>query len=163
MTDDWNDFIKLILKDKVVEKCKKIKRFTPLSKLPIEKSYIQEGIIPIKPRDIFIDDRRTIEVSILKKLSRGSHPIDITIDLHGYKIDDAYEIFYRAIVYGIKNRLRLILVITGKGEKNGRSIRSELIKWINIPKISSYILYVAEADKKHGGDGAFYCLLRRRF
>jgi DNA-nicking Smr family endonuclease len=56
-----------------------------------------------------------------------------------------------------------MLVITGKGDRNGYSIRSELMKWINIPEISSYIIYISEAHYKHGGDGAFYLILRRRF
>jgi len=163
MRDDWDDFIKSITRDKVVEKCKKVKRFTKSLKSPISRPPTRDIIIPIKSliRDIFIDDRRSIEHSILRVLRHGSHLIDIKIDLHGYTIDQAYEIFYKTIFHAIENRLRLILIITGKGNRYGRSIRADLMKWINIPEISSHILYISEAHNKHGGDGAFYCLLRR--
>lgn len=165
MTDDWNEFIKSIARDKAVEKCKKVKRLNTILKSPIDRPRIQDSIIPIKElvRDIFIDDKRSVEGSILKKLSRGSYPIDISIDLHGYTVDNAYEVFYKTWIYAIKNNLKLMLVITGKGDRNRYSIRSELIKWINTPEISSYIIYISEAHNKHGGDGAFYLLLRRRF
>jgi DNA-nicking Smr family endonuclease len=165
MTDDWNEFRQLIKKDKSVEKCKQVKRVIKPIKSPIERPKIQDKIIPIHHlvRDIFIDDRRSVEGGILKRLSRGSHPIDISIDLHGYTVDKAYEVFYNTYLYATKSNLRLMLVITGKGDRNGYSIRSELMKWINIPEISSYIIYISEAHYKHGGDGAFYLILRRKF
>ena len=164
MTDDWNEFKKLISQDKAVERCKKVKNISqPIKSLP-NRQIIHERIIPIQSliRDIFIDDRRSVERGILDRLSRGSHPIDIAIDLHGYKVEDAYKAFYNALLSGIKNNLRLMLVITGKGDRSGYSIRSQLMKWVNIPEISSYIIYMSEAHQKHGGDGAFYLVLRRK-
>jgi hypothetical protein len=41
-----------------------------------------------------------------------------------------------------------MLVITGKGDRNGYSIRSELMNGINIPEISSYIIYILEAQRR---------------
>ncbi len=164
MTDDWSEFKRSISIDKSVESCKKINRLIkPVKWQPNIKPY-QEifNEIPGLVRDIFIDDRRSVERGILDRLSRGSHQIDMSIDLHGYTIEDSYKVFYNAFICAIKNNLRLMLVITGKGDKNSHSIRSQLLRWVNIPEISSYIIYISEAHRKHGGDGAFYLVLRKK-
>ncbi len=164
MTYDWDEFKRSILIDKSLEKSKRVRRFIKDRNFFPKKIQTQEKIIPIQQlvRDIFIDDSRSVNRGILDRLRRGSYPIDISVDLHGYTIEEAYKVFYQAFLCGIKNNLRLILVITGKGDSSGYSIRSQLLKWVNIPEVSSYIIYISEAHNKHGGDGAFYLFLRTR-
>ena len=164
MTDDWHEFKKTISFDKSVERCKKINRIIQPFKSQPNIALSQDRITAIQPliRDILINDKRSVERSILDRLRRGSHKIDMSVDLHGYKIEEAYKVFYNRVLYVIQNNLRLLLVITGKGDKNSYSIRSQLLKWVNIPEISSYIIYMSEAHKKHGGDGAFYLVFRRK-
>jgi DNA-nicking Smr family endonuclease len=165
MTDDWTQFKKLIARDKTVEKCKKVKSLLGENHKPHRKIIATTDTIkPIEPliRDIFIDDRRSVERVTLKKLGRGSHKIDIAVDLHGYTISDSYNIFYETFLTAINSGYKLLLVITGKGDMGGKSIRSSLLKWVNIPEISSYIIYMSHADKNHGGSGAFYIVLRKK-
>lgn len=164
MTDDWTQFKKLISQDKTVERCKRVKNLTKHNQYQRRIIPTTDKLIPIEPlvRDIFIDDRRSVERGILKRLGRASYAVDIAIDLHGYTIEEAYKIFYETFLKAINSGCKLLLVITGKGDISGNSIRSNLLKWVNIPEISSYIIYMSHAHKTHGGSGAFYIVLRKK-
>ncbi len=113
-------------------------------------------------REIILDDVKCIERNTLKKLSTGKFLIDISVDLHGYTVDDAYEIFYKTLSLALSKSFKTMLVITGKGDKDQYTIRNQLLHWVNIPQISSNIQYITHANQNDGGEGAFYFLLRRR-
>lgn len=160
---DWLEFKSFVLKDKKVEKCKN--EVQPLSH---EKKSIRVPDRPIQihprvhlVREIVLDDVSCVERSIIKKLRTGTLPIEISIDLHGYTIDQAYRFFYKSLHEALSQRMKLMLIITGKGNREGRSIRSELMYWINLPEISGHIVYITHAIQKHGGEGAFYIVLRK--
>ncbi len=65
---------------------------------------------------------------------------------------------------------RLVLVITGKGRagedweapmpaRAGR-LRHDVPRWLSLPPLSSAVLQVAPAHRRHGGEGALYVYLR---
>ena len=65
---------------------------------------------------------------------------------------------------------RFVLVITGKGksrpddgpipERHG-VLRHQVPHWLNSPPLRSHVLQISEANRKHGGLGAYYVYLRR--
>ena len=65
--------------------------------------------------------------------------------------------------------LRIVLIVTGKGMRldNGRMmggrIRAEFVGWLNRADNRARVRGVRAAHPRHGGSGAFYVLLRRRF
>ena len=99
-----------------------------------------------------------------KKLKAGKYPIDIRIDLHGENLEDAYFKLKETIDYAFNEGYRLILAITGKGshsEEGRETIKSSLQKWLSYPENSSKIIKYIDANKRHGGSGAIYILLKR--
>ena len=70
---------------------------------------------------------------------------------------------YKALVIFIKQQVKLenrrLLVITGKGSG---ILRSSLPNWLTTANLSEQILAFDTAKPKHGGDGAYYILLKRK-
>ena len=96
------------------------------------------------------------------KIKKGQYKIDITVDLHHKNQNEAYNFLKYQIIKAINENLRLLLVISGKGNQKQPSIlRESLPKWLASPEIAPYIVYYTNAIPKHGGLGAFYVLIKR--
>jgi DNA-nicking Smr family endonuclease len=59
---------------------------------------------------------------------------------------------------------RTLLVITGKGALNegGGVLRRNAPSWLMASPLAGRILTIQPAQIRHGGDGAFYILIRRK-
>lgn len=104
-------------------------------------------------------DRRTLE-----KLRRGQLPLEGFLDLHGLRQGEAQAQLTRFLTDGYHAGRRCVLVITGKGSRNGEAgiLRRMVPLWLEMPPLSPMILSHCQARQKDGGDGAFYVLLRRK-
>ena len=107
------------------------------------------------------------------KLKKGKVEIDYKLDLHGLTQIEAKQALEKAILKAWKQRLRLILVITGKGLRQPKSngfndsvgtgiLRRAVPKWLKETPLSNCVLAFASAQQTHGGTGALYVLLRRQ-
>jgi DNA-nicking Smr family endonuclease len=117
------------------------------------------------------DDGRRVEgrrvdlpMDAVRRLRRGSLPIDARLDLHGMGVREArgqLELFLRTM----RSRgERCVLVIHGKGEHSpdGRGIlRGEIAAWLSQGASSEHVAAFATASEPDGGEGAVYVLLRR--
>ena len=81
--------------------------------------------------------------------------------MHGYRELEANNLLEEFINNSFENGKRLLLVITGKGQKGEGVIKKNIINWLNAKNIRNKILAVNHASNKHGGSGAFYILLRK--
>lgn len=108
-------------------------------------------------------DRRTHQ-----RLRQGKLGFEAKLDLHGKTQAEAHEAL-RAFVRAAHARgLRRLLVITGKGggvtagfgEKKG-VLRQKLPFWLAQADLKPLVLGLESARPHHGGEGAFYVLLRR--
>ena len=96
-----------------------------------------------------------------KELRQGEIEIEARIDLHGMTQAKAYAALARFMAVQVKNRRRKLLVITGKGREGQGVLRQNLRDWLrSLPEAPS-LLALRPAAPKHGGDGAFYVVLRR--
>ena len=105
------------------------------------------------------------------RLKRGQMPIDARIDLHGLYQHDAKAQLLAFIQRSHRAGCRCVLVITGKGqlvfegetpaERTPGVIKRSLKSWLAADPYASMILAVETAHMKHGGEGAYYVLLRR--
>ena len=68
--------------------------------------------------------------------------------------------------------MRLVLVITGKGKRRDDTgpipqrvgaLRHQVPQWLRLPPLGPAVLQITEAHLKHGGSGAYYVYLRKRF
>ncbi|MCI5050018.1 MAG: Smr/MutS family protein [Rickettsiales bacterium] len=102
-------------------------------------------------------DRRTAS-----KFKKGKLEIDRTIDLHGLNQLDAIDEVRTAVLEAYEAQQRVLLVITGKGNQGEGVLRQQLPLWLNASSIRPLVLAFDYAIQQHGGNGAFYVLLKRK-
>ena len=93
-------------------------------------------------------------------------------DLHGYSLDEANKKVKEIIISCHENKYREILLITGKGlhstsgkdtyvSKDLSKLKYSVPEFINTDvELKNFIISMAEADKKDGGDGAILIKLK---
>ena len=142
---------KIISKDKVAIK------LAP-SKVPIKKDELLK----------FTGIHRRLE----QKMSRGQIDIDSTLDLHGMTQEEAKHATINFIKVANKNNLKIVLIITGKGISSENTntwnknryergvLNKNLPAWLQMPEVRDYVNGYRYANQKHGGEGAYYILLK---
>jgi DNA-nicking Smr family endonuclease len=102
-----------------------------------------------------------------QKLARGSEPIQARIDLHGLTQSEAHNALLRFLRRAQADRLKFVLVITGKGrvrfeaERDSGVLRREVPRWLRLAEFRHYVVGYEAAHIGHGGEGALYVRLRR--
>jgi DNA-nicking Smr family endonuclease len=104
-------------------------------------------------------DRATVE-----RLKRGRVVVEGRIDLHGMDQKTAFAALMGFVDTSSRSGKRALLVITGKGAlaDGGGVLRRNAPSWLMASPLAGRILTIEPAHIRHGGDGAFYVLLRRR-
>ncbi len=105
-----------------------------------------------------------IDRATLNRLKRGAIPIERTLDLHGMTEAAAHAAVTRFVKTAWSEGVRLVLIITGKGGLGGEGgvLRKGLPRWLASGSAAAHVLRLETAQARHGGEGAFYLLLRRR-
>lgn len=133
-------------------------------RLEVSSNLVSKGQKTLSGGFLECSDFSQIDGSYIKKFTKGTFPPDSIIDLHGYRLHEAEESFFEFIDSCYNKKLRNLLVITGKGFKGDGSvgaIKSSISKWINSDFLRHKILAYSTAHKKHGGEGAYYILLKK--
>ncbi|CAN5250291.1 Smr/MutS family protein [soil metagenome] len=108
----------------------------------------------------------TLDSSWDRRLSSGEADPDVTIDLHGFNLDQAWSAIDVGLDRAIASGKRVVLLITGharRGEppvKRGK-IRAVVHDWLEASRHSQRIAAVRGAHRRHGGGGSLYIILRR--
>ncbi len=107
-----------------------------------------------------------IEKNKLRRIKSGKINIEGTIDLHGFSLKEAKECLQLFVGESFQRKKRLLLIITGKGRNSkpnihGKklTIKSEINKWLSEDFYQDKVQYISKALDKHGGEGAYYCVL----
>ena len=106
------------------------------------------------------------------RLRKGRMRIEGRLDLHGHTQADAHRALIAFVQDAYARDLRCILVITGKGadrdsqdgfmpDREKGVLRRQVPLWL-AGGLGRMVLAVESARPQHGGDGAYYVLLRRR-
>ena len=114
----------------------------------------------IQSKELFLQNISTTNYKKFRRIKKNTSKIEAILDLHGYKLGSAQQILENFIISSWQKRIRITLVITGKG-KERNSIRYSLLEWLNYRAIRPYVSQISGASNKHGGGGAFYVLLKR--
>jgi len=112
-------------------------------------------------------DKRTHE-----RLRKGKKAPEARIDLHGMTAAQAHGALRGFVLSSHARGLRLVLVITGKGNttrdeigimptRNG-VLRHALPQWLGTPDMHPMILQISSAHLRHGGGGAYYVYLKKK-
>ena len=96
----------------------------------------------------------------LRKLRRGSWPVQDSIDLHGNNSDAARKLLQAFLHEATQRSLRSVLVIHGKGlnSRDGKAVLRKLTRhWLTQhPQVLAY----CDATPRDGGSGAVLVLLK---
>lgn len=125
----------------------------PVAPLPAPPARASRRLDPGGPVDL---DRRS-----WLKLRRGLYPIDARLDLHGLTQAEAHARLAAFLVQAQGRGNRCVLVITGRGARSGGTLRALTPRWLDEPPNRPRVLAYAQAQLRHGGEGALYVLLRR--
>jgi len=107
--------------------------------------------------------KEPLDLRVERNMSLGDVFIEARIDLHGRSEQEAYEDFRAFVERQSARGKRMLLVITGKGGADGGSVlRANLPRWCDVPPFDALVLAVRAAAPHHGGDGAYYVLLRKK-
>jgi DNA-nicking Smr family endonuclease len=97
------------------------------------------------------------------RFRKGEMQIDAALDLHGHTQHSAHARLRSFVLDAASAGKRCLLIVTGKGKgAEGGVLRRALPHWLEAPDLSLYILSIAPAKIRHGAEGAFYVLLRRK-
>ena len=109
-----------------------------------------------------------IEKNKLRRIKNGKITIDGTIDLHGFSLKQAEVRLRHFVGESFQLRKRFLLIITGKGSNSkpniyGRTktIKGEINNWLSDHFYNDKVQYITKALDRHGGEGAFYCFLKK--
>jgi DNA-nicking Smr family endonuclease len=99
---------------------------------------------------------------IEQRILKGQARIQARLDLHGMTEAAAYAALTQFILRSTVARYRLLLVVTGKGSMGTGILKRNLPRWLDSSPLASSVLSVRPAYDRHGGEGAFYVLLRKQ-
>lgn len=163
-TDDqtlWQDVTKSV--KPLVARKKSAKALPPPKPLAEKKSVVirpqtlKTSASAIRPASSgFEIDRRTHD-----RVKRGQKKIEARLDLHGLRQEEAHDRLCVFIKKSYAAQKRMLLIITGKGERGQGVLRENVPRWLKTGECSSKILTIEQAQIKDGGSGAFYVFLRR--
>lgn len=130
------------------------------------QNLVQEDLAPTPPAPPQSQEpplpRAPLDIRIERNLSLGDVVIEARLDLHGKTEQAAYGSFSSFIEANAAKGRRLLLIVTGRGKDGESVLRKNLPRWCDVPPFSAHILAVRLAAPHHGGDGAYYVLLRKR-
>jgi DNA-nicking Smr family endonuclease len=103
-----------------------------------------------------------------RRITKGALIPDVSVDLHGSGLVGAYARLDGALEQAIAQKLRVILLVTGRARAHDRAsgegrgaIASVVSDWLAASRHSSAISAVRKAHPRHGGSGALYIILKR--
>ncbi len=98
-----------------------------------------------------------------QRVARGREAIDARFDLHGLTQSEAHAALRHFLHQATARGHRLVLVITGKGRRNGEGgvLRRQVPQWLALPEFRSFVVGFEDAHVAHGGEGALYVRLRK--
>lgn len=102
-----------------------------------------------------------------KRIMRGSIIPDVSIDLHDASLSLAYNRLDGALEQAIAQRMKVILLVTGKPRAHDRAsgtgrgaIAAVVRDWLAASRHARHISAVRNAHPRHGGAGALYIMLK---
>jgi DNA-nicking Smr family endonuclease len=106
--------------------------------------------------------QKPLEPGRLRRLARGREGPQPSLDLHGLTQDSARQALTRFLLTAQADGRRAAVVVTGRGVQGDGVLRRRAPEWLAEPHLRDVVAGVADAHRRHGGDGALYVALKRR-
>ncbi len=92
-----------------------------------------------------------------RRLQAGDVKPEARLDLHHHGAATAHHAVVAFIAEAQQRGQRILLIITGSGDV----LRPSLPRWLQAPPLKASIRWIFPASPAHGGQGAYYVVLRR--
>ncbi|ACR71042.1 DNA endonuclease SmrA [Edwardsiella ictaluri] len=114
----------------------------------------------LRPCDLLGFKREGIQDGVYRKLRLGKYALQAVLDLHRHTLIEARTALLQFVADCIARDVRTALVLHGKGERSQPQalLKSYVSAWL--PQIPD-VMAIHSADRRHGGSGALYILLRK--
>jgi len=101
-----------------------------------------------------------VQEGVYRKLRLGKYSSEAVLDLHRKTLQQARQEVFEFIRDGYRVGLRTVMILHGKGERSNPPalLKSYVNKWLpSLPEVMAF----HSAQKKDGGAGAMYILLKK--
>ena len=127
----------------------------------IDPNYLTLGEVKqLAPHELVSWKKDGVQESVFKKLRLGQYPLEGRLDLHRKTVKEAREELFNFVRMALAKGWRCVLINHGRGERSPTParIKSYTIAWLaQIPEVLAY----HHPERRHGGAGAVYVLLRK--
>jgi len=105
-----------------------------------------------------------IHPEIAKRLHQGEYSIQAYIDLHGFTVRDAQEVFENFMKWAVMSDKTGVLIIHGRGLSSPAEpvLKKGVVEWLTRGPWRKWVVAYSSARICDGGAGATYVLLRNR-
>lgn len=114
----------------------------------------------VDPLGVLTYQRAGVQHGVFKNLRLGKYVLDARLDLHRLTVEQARQSIYQFILDCVSSDVRYALITHGKGvgRETPALLKSCVAHWL--PQFEQ-VLAFHTAQKKHGGYGATYVLLKK--
>ena len=101
---------------------------------------------------------------VARRLHQGSYSIQAHVDLHGYNVEAAREIFERFLRWALFTNKKGVLIVHGRGLSSPAEpvLKKKVEEWLTRGPWRKWVVAYCSARICDGGAGATYVLLRER-
>ncbi|MFM4979090.1 DNA endonuclease SmrA [Aeromonas caviae] len=119
-----------------------------------------EAVEMLDPHAIVGFKRDGVQEGVYKKLRLGKYELQGSLDLHHKTLNEARIALVQFIAECEVRDIRCLLILHGKGERSTPRalLKSHVSAWL--PQLPS-VMAMHSAERRHGGSGALYVLLRK--
>ena len=136
----------------------------PVSDLPLVSGLAADESAPavdtVAGHEALSFQRAGVRIQVMRRLRRGSYPIDDELDLHGLSQPAARGRLAEFIARSRDRGCRCVRIIHGKGHRSGTRgpvLKTAVNLWLRrLPDVMAFV----SARAMDGGAGAVYVLLR---
>ncbi|EKP0276745.1 DNA endonuclease SmrA [Aeromonas bestiarum] len=119
-----------------------------------------EAVELLDPHAIVGFKRDGVQEGVYKKLRLGKYELQASLDLHQNTLNEARRSLVQFIADCEVRDIRCLLILHGKGERSTprAQLKSHVSAWL--PQLPA-VMAMHSAERRHGGSGALYVLLRK--
>ena len=105
-----------------------------------------------------------VNPAVAKRLHQGYYSIEAHVDLHGYRAEEAREVFEKFLKWAVFTGKRGVLIVHGRGlcSPSEPVLKKKVEDWLRRGPWRKWVVAYSSARICDGGAGATYVLLRER-
>lgn len=154
--------IKPIRREKQADQASKVKSHSKVKK----NNTVQNDSVLHHIKTNATSVKKEMDLKSAQKLKTGNFKIERRLDLHGLTREAAYDALTSFLINCNKNKIRTVLIITGKGAKDPLHAGDGVLKksvpiWLSTPPLNFFVIRYELAKPKDGGSGALYVRLSK--